>query len=449
MSLQNRSQIQTIATSQRRGRLSISRRLTMILLSMVILTAFMALLNGYHRSMEEAQRQLDLQLMSMAQVLIETPAEHWPEQQSLYGQLWRQDHLVYTAKLLAKMPVSLMDEVGFATENIAGTRLRIFVLHKQDKRLLLAEPIQKRYLLSESLILSAMTPLVMAMPLLAVFIAWYIYRALRPLTTLSHELKERNARDFSKLVITSEDAEVAPVIERLNSLFGKVEKAYMRERFFAADAAHELKTPISSLKINLHNLAQEIHHPSLQAMQKGVEQLNHIVEQMLTLARTEPDRWHVNFHPVDLEQLSQEVVAQLYQRIDEKQLQISLDAKPQVILGCEFTLKTLFVNLLGNAVKYTPVGGKIKLTIDAEGSGMSWIVEDSGPGMDSKQMARIFDRFYRVGGDKHPSGEKGAGLGMAIVQQIAEIYGAQIKLERAQLGGLKVRVTFLKEHLCK
>ncbi|WP_105170077.1 ATP-binding protein [Pseudoalteromonas sp. T1lg23B] len=445
---QNKAVVRETAQPQSSARLSINRRLTMILLSMVILTAFMALLNGYQRSMEEAQQQLDLQLMGVAQVLIETPTDHWPEQQSLYGQLWHNGQRVYSAQQLANIPVTMMDEVGFATRNIAGTRLRTFVLHQRDMRLLLAEPIQKRYMLSESLILSAMTPLVMVMPLLAGFIAWYIHRSLRPLTTLSNELKERNASDFSKLTVTSDDAEVAPVIERLNGLFAKVEKAYMRERYFASDAAHELKTPISSLKINLHNLTEEFQHPSLLAMQKGVEQLSHIVEQMLTLARTEPDRWRANFYAVDLQLLSQEVVAELYQRIAEKQLQISLESQPCSILGCEFTLKTLFMNLLSNAVKYTPEKGQIKLAVMSGEHTTSWVIEDSGPGMDSAQIARIFDRFYRVGGDKHPSGEKGAGLGMAIVQQIAEIYNAQLQLERSQLGGLRVEVKFMKEHSC-
>ncbi|BBN83795.1 two-component system sensor histidine kinase PmrB [Pseudoalteromonas sp. A25] len=441
--------LNNVNAQKQKARLSISRRLTMILLSGVILTAFMALMNGYQRSMDEAQKQLDIQLMNMANVLIVTPVRHWPEQSDLFAQLWQQQSQIYSAKLLKNLSISALEQPGLATQNISGTRLRTFVLHKDDKRLMVAEPIHKRFMLSESLILSAMTPLVLAMPLLAIFIAWYIRKALRPLRTLSNELKERQANDFTKLEIVSEDAEVAPVIERLNSLFAKVEKAYLRERYFASDAAHELKTPISSLKINLHNLSDDIQHSSLKAMQQGIEQLNHIVEQMLTLARTEPDRWRTNFHPVDITELSQNVVAQLYERIDQKHIQISLDAQQYWLRGCEFTLNTLFINLLSNAVKYTPNDGYVKLSITCLDCKILWAVEDSGPGMDDTQIARIFDRFYRVGGDKHPSGEKGAGLGMAIVQQIAEIYGASVGFERSQLGGLKVKIEFPKEHTCE
>ncbi|NOU50530.1 two-component sensor histidine kinase [Pseudoalteromonas sp. JBTF-M23] len=436
-------------TQEQKVRLSISRRLTMIVLSGVILTAFMALMNGYQRSMDEAQKQLDIQLMSMANVLIATPVRHWPEQSDLFAQLWQQKSLVYSANLLKNQSISALESPGFKTQNISGTRLRTCVLHAGDKRLMVAEPIHKRFMLSESLILSAMTPLVFAMPLLAIFIAWYIRKALRPLTTLSNELKERQANDFKKLEIVSEDAEVAPVIERLNSLFAKVEKAYLRERYFASDAAHELKTPISSLKINLHNLSDDIQHPSLPAIQQGIEQLNHIVEQMLTLARTEPDRWRTNFQPIDVMALSQNVVAQLYDRIEQKHIQISLDAQQYWLKGCEFTLHTLFINLLGNAVKYTPNEGNVRLSITCVNGKIVWMIEDSGPGMDDTEIARIFDRFYRVGGDKHPSGEKGAGLGMAIVQQIAEIYGASVSFGRSQLGGLQVQVEFPKEHTCE
>jgi two-component system sensor histidine kinase QseC len=425
-------------------RLSINLRLTLIIVSCLVLTTFLALLQGYETSFDEAQKQLDQQLHSVSKVLINTPVQIWPEQNELFAKLWVDNDVQYSADLLASISRDNVAEQGFSTANIAGKRLRILVLSQGNKTLMLAEPVSTRFALIESLIISAMTPLVLVMPLLAVAIAWYVRKSLSPLTDLSKELQYRRANDFNQLVTMSEDAEIAPVIERLNSLFIKVEAAYLRERYFASDAAHELKTPISGLKIHLHNL-QQGKLDSLDAMEQGIAQLNHIVEQMLTLARTEPDTWKSQFYPVDLLAFTQNLVAEHYDKIDAKEQQISLIGEAQTITGCQFTLSTLLGNLLTNAIKYTPTQGEIRLTLIDEENRVGWRIEDSGPGMTEAQIARVFDRFYRVGGDKHPSGEKGAGLGMAIVQQLIAIYHAHIELARAELGGLVVTVWFNKE----
>ncbi|MFC0118438.1 ATP-binding protein [Pseudoalteromonas xiamenensis] len=425
-------------------RLSINLRLTLIILSCLVLTAFMALLQGYDTSFNEAEKQLDQQLVSLSQVLIETPVASWPEQNEFYAKLWQGTDTIYSAALLKSTPHEDFLKSEFRTVNVSGKRLRVYVEQKGDKTLLLAEPVNKRFALIESLIVSAMTPLVLIMPFLALAIAWYVRRALKPLTLLSKELQFRRANDFTQLKTRSEDAEVAPVIERMNSLFKKVEAAYLRERYFASDAAHELKTPISSLKVNLHNVASGDMH-GIKAMELGIAQLNHIVEQMLTLARTEPDSWQNQFSAKDLLSVTQQIVADNYAKIDAKNHQISLQGDSVTIQGCDFTLNTLLGNLLSNAVKYTPQGGEIKLALINKNNQVGWRIEDSGPGMTDEQIARVFDRFYRVGGDKHPSGEKGAGLGMAIVQQIIAIYHAKIELSRASLGGLMVTVWFNKE----
>ncbi|MFC3031508.1 sensor histidine kinase [Pseudoalteromonas fenneropenaei] len=426
-------------------RMSINRRLTLIILSCLILTAFMALLQGYETSIHEAEKQLDQQLHSVSKVLLGSPINQWTEQHDFYAKLWQGENVLFSAKLLATLASPCAEE-GFSTRNIAGQRLRVLVTKVADRCLLLAEPVQKRFALTETLIVSAMTPLVLVMPLLALFIAWYVRRALTPLTVLSRELQFRKANDFQRLQTASEDAEIAPVIERLNSLFTKVEAAYLRERYFASDAAHELKTPISSLKINLHNLSEQLpDNSSIAAMEQGLMQLGHIVEQMLTLARTEPDTWKSQFTSQDLFQLTQQLVAAQYDKIAEKNQQISLTGENVVIYGCEFTLHTLLGNLLSNAIKYTPKGGEILLQISTEEGKVKWQISDSGPGMTEQQISRVFDRFYRVGGDKHPSGEKGAGLGMAIVAHIVAIYKARIELSKAELGGLKVQVWFNKE----
>ncbi|WP_125717410.1 ATP-binding protein [Pseudoalteromonas rubra] len=421
---------------------SINRKLTLILVSCLILSTFWALLNGYQASMAKAEQQLDEQLREMAGLLMKTQLTHTIATHDLYFQIWQDGVLVAASKRLSNTVAPLDLSPGWQTQNIAAMRLRTYT-DKQDTRLVLvAEPVSKRFALAESLVLSAMLPLVIIMPLLAAFIAWYIYRALRPLTQLSAELKVRRADDFTALTTHSQDKEVAPVITMMNALFAKVEAAYLRERYFASDAAHELKTPIAALKIHLHNLKSSPSKSSIQGIEQSADQLNHIVEQMLILARTEPQVWRKQFEVLDIEVVTQQLVAEMYGKIADKDQQISLHCEPSSVLGCQFTLTTLLGNLLSNAIKYTPAHGEIRIDITRDSTQVLWQIQDSGPGMTQTQIERVFDRFYRVGGDSHPSGEKGAGLGMAIARQICDIYAARLTLSRAELGGLRVCVAF-------
>ncbi|MFY8325834.1 ATP-binding protein [Pseudoalteromonas sp. ZZD1] len=429
--------------------MSIKRRLTLIILSTVILTCFLAFSKGYRESMMQAEQLLDNELKTIAHVLIEQPIHtNTPILRSdltqLLFQIWQDNNLLSASKSLAEL-AQKPSLNGFSVENLAGQRMRVFRLTMQTKQVLVAEPLNKRYALSETMILSAMTPLLWSVPLLAILISLFVKQGLSPLTRLSKLLKTRQANDFTAIDWQVNAHEIKPVISRLNDLFKRVESAYLRERFFASDAAHELRTPLSSLKINVHNLRTQGNNSlELDAMAQGIDKLSNIVEQMLILGRTYPEQWQAQFSPISVLEISQQVVAQLYERLDEKQHTISIEGDDYVINGDQFTLATLFSNLLSNAIKYTPSGGNIVIRLNNQHGGFGWQIDDSGPGIDDAHKARIFNRFYRVGGDKHPSGEQGAGLGMAIVEHIVTIYGASISLADSELGGVQVRVEFMQ-----
>lgn len=427
--------------------MSIRKRLTLILLSMMVLTCFLALVKGYQKSMSHGEQLLDSELKVVAGVLMQQPlsinamAPKTQESMQLLYQIWQRGELLSGTDEL-NFDLSHY-QAGFQTLNIAGQRMRIFVVKTSLRTVIVAEPIAKRFKLAEAVILSAMLPMLWAVPLLALFISFFVKYALAPLTRLSKLLAQRQANDFTAINWQVTDEEIKPVISRLNDLFKRVETAYLRERFFASDAAHELRTPLSSLKINVHNLAaQQGDNQELQAMTQGINRLTNIVEQMLILGRTQPEQWQKQFKEQSLLAITQEVVSQLYEKIVVKNHSISLEGDDFTINGDEFTLVTLISNLLNNAVKYTPANGQIKITLKQMHKQRIWQIEDSGPGMTDDQKQRIFNRFYRVGGDQHPSGEQGAGLGMAIVQHIIAIYRAEIHLTDSDLGGLKVQVVF-------
>lgn len=427
--------------------MSIRKRLTLILLSMMVLTCFLALVKGYQKSMSHGEQLLDSELKVVAGVLMQQPlsinamAPKMQESAQLLYQIWQGGELLSGSDEL-NLDLSQY-QAGFQTLNIAGQRMRVFVFVTSLRTVVVAEPIAKRFELAEAVILSAMLPMLWAVPLLALFISFFVKYALAPLTRLSKQLALRQANDFTAINWQVTDEEIKPVISRLNDLFKRVETAYLRERFFASDAAHELRTPLSSLKINVHNLAaQQGDNQELQAMTQGINRLSNIVEQMLILGRTQPEQWQKQFKEQSLLAITQEVVSQLYEKIEAKNHTISLEGDDFIINGDEFTLVTLISNLLSNAIKYAPANGQIKITLKQMHKQRIWQIEDSGPGMTDDQKQRIFNRFYRVGGDQHPSGEQGAGLGMAIVQHIIAIYRAEIHLTDSDLGGLKVQVVF-------
>ncbi len=418
---------------------------------MMVLTCFLALVKGYQKSMHHGENLLDNELKIVAGVLIEQPlalstnaVQVSNNSAQLLYQIWQNNSLLSGSSSLSNNQISFSE--GFQTSNVAGQRMRVFVMRKNTRKVIVAEPMSKRFELAEAVILSAMLPMLWAVPLLAIFISFFVKYALAPLTRLSKQLATRQANDFTPINWQVTDEEIKPVINRLNDLFKRVETAYLRERFFASDAAHELRTPLSSLKINVHNLASKQsnsqNHQELQAMSQGINRLSNIVEQMLILGRTQPEQWQRQFSEQSLLAITQQVVSEQYDKIDGKNQTISLEGDDFVINGDEFTLTTLIANLLSNAIKYTPDNGQIIIKLASSNNGFSWQIDDSGAGMTEEQKDRIFNRFYRVGGDQHPSGEQGAGLGMAIVQHIIAIYGASIHLANSPLGGLTVKVTF-------
>ena len=418
---------------------------------MMVLTCFLALVKGYQKSMHHGENLLDNELKIVAGVLIEQPltlstnaVQVSNNSAQLLYQIWQNNSLLSGSSSLTNNQISFSE--GFQTANVAGQRMRVFVMSKNTRKVIVAEPMAKRFELAEAVILSAMLPMLWAVPLLAIFISFFVKYALAPLTRLSKQLASRQANDFTPINWQVTDEEIKPVINRLNDLFKRVETAYLRERFFASDAAHELRTPLSSLKINVHNLASKQsnsqNHQELQAMSQGINRLSNIVEQMLILGRTQPEQWQKQFSEQSLLTITQQAVSEQYDKIDEKNQTISLEGDDFVINGDEFTLTTLISNLLSNAIKYTPSNGQIIIKLASSNNNYSWQIDDSGAGMTEEQKDRIFNRFYRVGGDQHPSGEQGAGLGMAIVQHIIAIYDAKIHLANSRLGGLTVKVTF-------
>jgi two-component system OmpR family sensor kinase len=236
---------------------------------------------------------------------------------------------------------------------------------------------------------------------------------------------------------------VRPLVQELNLLFGRVKTAFDAQQNFVADAAHELRTPLAALKLQVQGLeraespaAREVAVARLTA---GIERATRLVEQLLVLARQEASAaGGAKAQQVALAELARRTVGDFAGVAQNKGVDLGLQHADEVsVEGQADGLMIMMRNLVDNAVKYTPPGG----TVDVSVVGARVVVEDSGPGIPEEERERVFNRFYRVAGSE----VSGSGLGLAIIKAIAERHGATLTLEKSErLGGLKAVVTFPK-----
>lgn len=442
---------------------SIRRFLVIVLVAIVTLANFAAAVRGYLGSMDEAERLFNQRLLQQVDLLnyalplhaiarntnrvIEFPARASDVESSLEFQ-WVSNNGTLLARSAAMPDTVLVSlEEGFRYFNFNNYRWHLLVTASSDKQswYIIAERDDQRYRLAESMILQAVYPMVLALPLIALIIWWVAGVGLRPVAKLARELRQREATDLHPLEQRDMPVELLQLAQSANELLRRLDASFAREKRFSGDAAHELRTPLAALKIHCENLARELHPApeSVMKLQLGIERMSYLVEQILLLNRTAPDHFMGRFEPVNLTLLAKQTVVDCSAALAQKNHQIEFNGDECWVLGDRAALASLLNNLLGNAIKYTPMGGVIVVNSWLRGKDVVLEVMDNGPGIPAEQQARVFDRFYRVGGDRHNSQTPGCGLGLSIVQQVVELHNAQIALTQSRFDhGLLAIVTF-------
>jgi len=403
------------------------------ILALVTLFTFVSALRGYQSSMQQAEQLFDSHLLVTAKLIanIQTSKDN-PEinlNSKIVFQIWR-DNLLIARSSGAPTEAIAKQQPGFGYRNFAGYRWRTLSYYRDPHWITVAERSDIRFSLAENVVTKSLLPTLIGLPLLGFLIWLIVTQGLRPLRKLAAELSSKQADDLEPLSTQIPKQELAQIITSTNGLLRRLEASLQREKQFASDAVHELRTPISSLKIQLHNMAEDVADKTNDLAQVNVitTQLEHVVEQILALYRSSPDHYNAQFSSLDLTLLTQEIIAEEYSSFDNKDQSIEFQGDSQFIFGDSFSLTTLIHNLLSNANKYTPQGGQILVSISRDVDAVVLRVEDSGPGIAEDQHQQVFERFYRVGGDRHQSGEPGCGLGLAIVKRIADLYGATINV---------------------
>ncbi len=438
--------------------LSIKHTLILLLFACSTLALFIAAIHGHRNSTETAHTLIDNELKTLAETLLTLPISKTQIKPSATPhfafQLWQGDKLaLYSEGLTENLHTHQNQAVktGFSQQNFLRQRWQVYsqVDEQQGKKVIVALPLQKRISMAEDITLSAVTPLIYMIPLLSLVIYFLVKKSLSGLSELSYLLKRRRIDDLQNIKLNHPASELIPVLATLNSLFSRLSDAYLREKKFAADAAHELRNPVATLKVLAYKLQKsQPQNQDIQALENGVDRMGNIVEQILLLNRAHETQVSFNFLALDLEQLCQQTIADLYPQIIEKNMEISLDSESIFINTNHFLISSLLQNLLSNSIKYSLEKSKIKLSLSQQEQQIILLIEDSGPGINEDELNRVMDRFYRVGGDSHNSGVVGSGLGLSIVKQIVQLHKAKLSLSRSTtLGGLKVSVLFNKANI--
>jgi two-component system OmpR family sensor kinase len=274
---------------------------------------------------------------------------------------------------------------------------------------------------------------------------WVVSRSLAPVARVRGQVAARQADDLSPVSESGLPEEVRPLVHELNLLFERVRHAFEAQKHFVADAAHELRSPLAALKLQVQSLKrapdEATRELAVNRLAAGIERATRLVEQMLALARQEASAGvQMPPEPVELQEVARLALSDAIAAAQARRIDIGIaGADASRVRGRPEALRTLLRNLLDNAVKYTPEGGRVDIRIAQQAGAAELAVEDSGPGLPPEERERVLDRFYRSGESQAP----GSGLGLAIVKSIADQHGATLDIGRSEsLGGLRVRLRF-------
>jgi len=288
---------------------------------------------------------------------------------------------------------------------------------------------------------SQFTPWLVALPIMLLVLIVLLSRELRPLKKLSQTLRARTPDATDRLATQGVPIEVRPVVDALNQLFARTQAMMARERRFTSDAAHELRSPLTALKVQTEVAQLSLDDPQAQAkaltqLHAGIDRASRLVEQLLTLSRLDSLESLDDVEPLNMADLLQSVVMDSYHPAQQAGIEIRLNIlDPQVTrTGQQLLLSLLVRNLLDNAVRYSPRGSRVEVTLDTH----SVIVRDNGPGIAPDALTRIGERFYRPPGQD----QTGSGLGLSIVKRIAALHRMTVTLGNGQDGGFEARISW-------
>lgn len=430
---------------------SLRARLLVALLALLVLAAAVFGWATYRSVLAETETLFDYQLRQMALSLRDqgeiAPAEAdalADEQFDFVVQIWTEDgRSIYASRPHAELPARAL--LGFADVRAGDQLWRTFSVATRSRVIQVAQPVPVRRRLAADTALRSVAPLLLVGPLLALLGVWVVARALAPLRRLAADVRARDVDTFAPLPDADVPDEAAPLVRAVNGLLARLSGALDAQRAFVADAAHELRSPLTALKLQLKLLREAgdeaARKAAMEQLAQGVERATRLVEQLLALARAEPGAAQT-LAALDLADVAREALADLLPLASARGSELSLQADAAVPLqGDRSGLIALVRNLADNALRYAPPGAHVELHLALDDGAPLLTVDDSGPGIPPAERGKVFDRFVR----RSAQGESGSGLGLAIVRSVAQRHGATLSLADSPLGGLRVQVRWPRQ----
>lgn len=435
---------------------SLRGRLLWLLLVAIIFLAGVQAVIAYRTALAEADVIFDYQMQQMAMSLrpglpvggeldesFETKDE---ENFDFVIQVWTADGLrVFQSSARAELPQRAV--LGFSTVQARGTTYRLFSVAAGAQVIQVAQDMAARRAMAGTLALRTVSPMVLMVPLLMLVVWWVVSASLAPVSRVRKQIATRQADELGELSEDDLPDEIRPLVHELNLLFHRVRQAFDAQNNFVADAAHELRSPLAALKLQVQGLRRAADEAArdvaINRLNAGIDRATRLVEQLLVLARQQSNSaLSAKAVPIDLTTLARLALADAAGAAAARQIDLGLaQADPGIVMGHEEALRILMRNLLDNAIKYTPLGGTVNLAIRGKDGQTLLTVDDSGPGVAAEDRQRVLDRFYRVAGTEG----SGSGLGLAIVKTIADLHQATLSIDRSEsLGGLRATVTFTR-----
>lgn len=343
------------------------------------------------------------------------------------------------------LPLTLAMPDGLATVTVGGEPYRVLAKTlKSGERIAVAQETDVRDEIARTSAIRTVMPLVAFVPVLLLVVGWLVRRIFRPVASLSREINQRQYSELHAVPTEHLPNEIRPFLQAINSLLSRVATSVDAQHRFVADAAHELRTPLTALSLQAERLADapmsESASERLIELRHGIERNRHLLDHLLTLSGVQATQRDAQAHTDSVLTVFRHTLETLYPLAEAKQIDIGIDESADVALPVsEADLGVLMKNLVDNAIRYTPAGGRIDLVLESDARRTVLSVRDTGPGIAPQERERVFDPFYRILG----TAQTGSGLGLSIVKAIADKFGASVRFSYADESthrGLSVSV---------
>lgn len=432
---------------------SLRARLLLLLFSAVLITACIQSFIAYRTSLDETNEIFDYQMQQMALSL----------RSGLnidgYNNGFRQDEdegfefIVQVSESDGKVlfqsssitPLPKREGTGFNFFDARGTTYKLYSLRYGNHLIQIAQDRAARRSLARNLAFRTTVPIIIMVTLLLFMVWWVVTSSLAPVTRVQRQIATRKAESLDGVDTTGLPNEVRPLVEEINLLLRRMHHAFDAQKNFVADAAHELRSPLAALKLQVEQLRRsntdKDREVAVQRLGCGIDRATRLMEQLMVLAKQQANADLLsNARPVEVNRLCLLAFNDVFPLAQQKHMDMGLMQSDECyVVGQEDALRIMLCNILDNSIKYSPERSKIDFRVKSSARSVSLVIEDNGPGIPQSDLERVMDRFYRIPGNP----VSGSGLGLSIVQAIADLHTAKIELEKsAALGGLQVSVIF-------